>query len=46
MADVGGPSTDGIVEDEEEKYNYYECKYQDTLFSSASISANHFYARV
>lgn len=27
MAENGGPSTEEIVEDEDEKYNYYECKY-------------------
>lgn len=27
MTENGGPSTEEIVEDENEKYNYYECKY-------------------
>lgn len=43
MAENGGPSTDEIVDDEDDKYNYYECKYH--LFTSHP-SANHFwYAR-
>lgn len=27
MAENAGPSTEEVAEDEEDNYNYYECKY-------------------
>lgn len=30
MTENGGKSTGEAIEDDEEKYNYYHCKYTDT----------------
>lgn len=36
MAEHGDAGGEGIVDDEEEKYNYYECEYSFCSFSCAN----------
>lgn len=41
MAENAGPSTEEVAEDEEENFNYYECKYLFFLFWFTSICQSH-----
>lgn len=44
MAENAGPSTEEVAEDEEENFNYYECKYLFFLFWFTSICQSHWMA--
>lgn len=38
MADNNGANAEEIIDEEDEKYNYYECKYNSTKLSSICSS--------